>query len=81
MVNRDYAFSLAHDERGWTWRVFDAAGAIVGAGRRTTQQAAQSAAIRRINTVLRQSVFRDLRDRVREASTQDLGSEQQSWVA
>lgn len=41
MVANNYAYSLAQDELGWRWRVYDEAGEVVGAGRKATQGAAE----------------------------------------
>lgn len=43
MVNPGYAYSLSQAEHDWTWRVYDEAGEIVGAGRRKTQHSAELA--------------------------------------
>jgi hypothetical protein len=52
MTNNSYAYSLNHDESGWTWKIYDEGGEIVDSGRRRTQRAAELAATRAINTVL-----------------------------
>ena len=52
MTNNSYAYSLIHDEPGWTWRIYDEAGEIVDSGRRRTQRAAELAATKAINAVL-----------------------------
>lgn len=41
MVADNYAYSLAQDELGWRWRVYDEDGEVVGAGRKVTQSAAE----------------------------------------
>lgn len=53
MVTSSYAYSLAQAEQGWTWRVYDEAGEIVGAGLRKTQHAAETAIKRTINAAYR----------------------------
>ena len=52
MTNNSYAYSLNHDEPGWTWRIYDEAGEIVDSGRRKTQRSAELAATKAINAVL-----------------------------
>ena len=52
MTNNSYAYSLTHDEPGWTWRIYDEGGEIVDSGRRRTQRAAELAATKAINAVL-----------------------------
>ncbi|MET3528600.1 hypothetical protein [Phenylobacterium koreense] len=52
MISADFAYSLAQDELGWRWRVYDEDGEIVAAGRRKTQDAAELAVRQAINTVL-----------------------------
>jgi hypothetical protein len=52
MISADFAYSLAQDELGWRWRVYDEEGEIVAAGRRKTQDAAELAVRQAINTVL-----------------------------
>jgi hypothetical protein len=53
MVNPGYAYSLAQVEKGWSWRVYDEAGEIVGAGRRRTQHSAEVAVKRAISEACR----------------------------
>lgn len=53
MTNNSYAYSLNHDETGWMWKVYDEEGEIVESGRRRTQRAAESAATKAIDAVLR----------------------------
>lgn len=38
-----FAYSISHEERGWTWRVMDADGETVAAGARASQSDAQAA--------------------------------------
>lgn len=52
MISADFAYSLAQDELGWRWRVYDEEGEIVASGRRKTQDAAELAIRQAINTVL-----------------------------
>lgn len=52
MISADFAYSLAQDELGWRWRVYDEAGEIVASGRAKTQDAAELAVRQAINTVL-----------------------------
>jgi hypothetical protein len=51
MVSANYAYSLAQDELGWKWKVYDESGEIVGSGRNEAQDAAESAIKRTISTV------------------------------
>jgi hypothetical protein len=52
MISADFAYSLAQDELGWRWRVYDEAGDVVAAGRRKTQDAAELAVRQAINTAM-----------------------------
>jgi hypothetical protein len=52
MISADFAYSLAQDELGWRWRVYDEAGEIVASGRGKTQDAAELAVRQAINNVL-----------------------------
>ena len=52
MISADFAYSLAQDELGWRWRVYDEGGEIVASGRRKTQDAAELAVRQAINTAL-----------------------------
>ena len=52
MISSDFAYSLAQDELGWRWRVYDEAGEVVASGRRKTQDAAELAIRQAINTAL-----------------------------
>lgn len=52
MISADFAYSLAQDELGWRWRVYDEAGEIVAAGRGKTQDAAELAVRQAINNAL-----------------------------
>lgn len=43
MSELPFAYSLSHEERGWTWQVFDVDGETVAAGAQTSQSDAQAA--------------------------------------
>lgn len=53
MLITGYAYSLSQAEQGWTWRVYDEAGEIVGAGQRKTQHSAEAAVKRTISEASR----------------------------
>jgi len=52
MISADFAYSLAQDELGWRWRVYDEEGEIVASGRGKTQDAAELAVRQAINSAL-----------------------------
>ena len=43
MPEQPFAYSLSHEERGWTWRVYDEDGETVAAGADASQSDAQAA--------------------------------------
>lgn len=43
MPEQPFAYSLSHEERGWTWRVYDEDGETVAAGAHASQSDAQAA--------------------------------------
>jgi len=43
MVETPFAYTLSHEERGWTWQVFDLEGETVAAGAQSSQSDAQAA--------------------------------------
>lgn len=43
MTDFPFAYSLAHAETGWTWRIFDEEGETVAQGLDLSQSAAQAA--------------------------------------
>lgn len=43
MSELPFAYSLSHEEHGWTWRVFDEDGETVAAGAQLSQSDAQVA--------------------------------------
>ena len=43
MSELPFAYSLSHEERGWTWRVFDEDGETVATGAQFSQSDAQAA--------------------------------------
>lgn len=42
MTDQPFAYSLTHAESGWTWRVYDEDGEMVGAGADLCQSDAQA---------------------------------------
>lgn len=51
MSELPFAYSLSHEELGWTWRVFDEDGVTVATGAQASQSDAQAAvedSIRRV---------------------------------
>lgn len=52
MISDRIAYSLAQDELGWRWRVYDEAGEIIAAGRGKSQDAAELAIRQAIVTIL-----------------------------
>jgi hypothetical protein len=52
MISDRIAYSLAQDELGWRWRVYDEAGEIIAAGRAKSQDAAELAIRQAIVTIL-----------------------------
>ena len=43
MSELPFAYSLTHEERGWSWRVFDEEGETVAAGAQPSQSDARQA--------------------------------------
>ena len=43
MPEQPFAYSLSHEERGWTWRVYDQDGETVAMGAQASQSDAQAA--------------------------------------
>jgi len=43
MPDQPFAYCLNHEERGWTWRVYDQDGETVAAGAHASQSDAQAA--------------------------------------
>lgn len=43
MSELPFAYSLSHEELGWTWRVFDEDGVMVATGAQSSQSDAQAA--------------------------------------
>ncbi len=43
MPDQPFAYTLTHEERGWTWRVYDEDGQTVAAGAHASQSDAQAA--------------------------------------
>ena len=51
MPDQPFAYTLTHEERGWTWRVYDEDGETVAAGAHASQSDAQAAVEQTIRLV------------------------------
>lgn len=55
MTDSPFAYSLAHVESGWTWRIYDQEGETVASGSNVSQSGAQAAVEATIRRVAQQN--------------------------